>query len=140
MSKDSGDAPERPAASGSAPQPHAADLAGPGKRLRSPIALERTLFALVVLSFLVGIASALSSHTADCGANGSDRSIGPLILLFGGAAPAALAFGAYVLLLGYQRRRRPINLAGVAAASLAILELVAGSFWLVANAISCGAS
>lgn len=109
------------------------------KRLRFPIALERALFALVALSFVVGFVSALSPHTADCGANGSDRSIGPLILLFGGAVPAAIAFAVYVLLFVHQRKRRSIHLAGAAAASLAILELIAGLFWLIANAISCGA-
>jgi hypothetical protein len=138
MSNDSGDAPDRLEAAGSAQQPPAA-VGGRGKRLRS-IALERALFALVALSFLVGFVSALSSRRADCGANGSDRSIGPLVLLFGGAVPAAIAFGAYVLLLGYQRRRRSIRIAGAAAVSLAILELIAGLFWLVANAIGCGSN
>jgi hypothetical protein len=138
--QDSGDALDRLEAAGSAPQPPAADSGDLGKRLRFPIALERALFALVALSFLVGFVSALSSHTADCGANGSDRSIGPLILLFGGAVPAAIAFAAYVLLFVHQRRRRSIHLAGAAACSLAILELIAGLFWLVANAIGCGSS
>ena len=126
---------KRPARRSNRPLPSVAEASAFG-----PIALERALFALVALSFLVGFVSALSSRRADCGANGSDRSIGPLVLLFGGAVPAAIAFGAYVLLLGYQRRRRSIRIAGAAAVSLAILDLIAGLFRLVANAIGCGSN
>jgi fucose 4-O-acetylase-like acetyltransferase len=139
MTEDSGSTPERLEAPSSVPQPPTAESGDPGKRLRFSTAVERALFTLVALSLVVGVVSALSSHAANCDASGSDTSSGPMILLFGGAGSAALAFLAYVVLLIYPRKHRSVHIAGTAAISLMILEIIAGVFWLVSNAIGCGA-
>ena len=137
MAEGSSTAPERLEASGSIAQPSAADSDDHRKRFRFPNTTERTLFALTALSLLVGLASALSYQRVSCSGGGYFGSVGPLVLLCGGAISAVAASVVYLYRLGHSDTRRSVHLVGWAAITLVSLEIVAALVWAFAYGLLC---
>ena len=99
--------------------------------------LERAIFAFVLLSLCVGVWAATDPHVRNCDASGNGDFIGAAILLFGGAIPAVTASVLYLSHLAHPNRRRSVQIAGVAAVALAILETGAALVWLFVNTVGC---
>jgi hypothetical protein len=137
MTEGSSADPDRLEASGSIPEPPTAASRGPGKRLRFPIATERTLFALTAFSLLTGLASALSYQRVSCSGGGYFGSVGPLVLLCSGAISAVAASVVYLYRLGHSDTRRSVHLVGWAAITLAGAEIVAALIWAFAYGLLC---
>jgi len=104
---------------------------------RVAVWLERTIFAFVLLSLCAGVWAAADPHVRNCDPNGNGDFIGAAVLLFGGAIPAVTASVLYLARLAHPNRRRSVQIAGVAAVALAILETGAALVWLFVNTVTC---
>jgi len=100
--------------------------------------LERVIFALVMISFVVGIWAAADPRTPSCDANWQPDSNGPSILLIAGVLPALVGVVAYFARLGLPRRRTiSLRFAGLALLLLVTLEFIGFVVWSFSNGMYC---
>ncbi len=108
------------------------------RKSRVAVWLERVIFALVVISFFVGIWAAADPHTHSCDANWHPDTNGPSILFSAGVLPALVGVVAYLARLGLpQRCTISLHLAGLALLLLAILEFIGVVVWNFSDGMFC---
>jgi hypothetical protein len=117
--------------------PESSPTASPQKTAPLEI-VEFVVFALVALSFIVGLTALIGPHAYPCSPS-YDPETPPLldVLIFAGVVPAGCAFLTYLGRLFLPNRKRRLHVAGVAALVLALSETAGAVLWLFAIAMIC---